>query len=65
MTPLGFPVDPDVYKMNEKTSVFGSSGFVGSSYVRYNPDQCISIDREDNKPKSNNVLYWLIEFILL
>ena len=45
--------------MNEKISVFGSSGFVGSSYVNFNPEQCISIEREDNKPKSNNVLYFI------
>ena len=40
-------------------SVYGGAGFVGSSFVKMYSEKCICIEREDNKPKSNNVLYFI------
>jgi nucleoside-diphosphate-sugar epimerase len=38
-------------------SVFGSSGFVGSKFVSLYQDNCISISKNENAPKSSNILY--------
>lgn len=40
-------------------SVFGSSGFVGSNFCSYLPKKCIKISRDDNKPKSKDILYFI------
>lgn len=45
--------------MNEKTSVFGYSGFVGSEYCNAYPNRCIKIDRESNVPQSKDILYFV------
>lgn len=45
--------------MNNKISIFGSSGFVGNYYLKLFNDSCIPIDREDNEPKSKDVLYFI------
>jgi hypothetical protein len=45
--------------MNNKISIFGSSGFVGNYYLKLFNESCIPIDREDNKPKSKDVLYFI------
>jgi nucleoside-diphosphate-sugar epimerase len=38
-------------------SVFGSSGFIGSSFCSLYNNETISIDKNDNNPKSDNILY--------
>ena len=43
--------------MNNKLSVFGSTGFVGNRYCELHPNDVIQIDRNDINPKSQNVLY--------
>jgi len=43
--------------MSEKISVFGGSGFIGSKFCEVYGDSVIKIDRNDYKPKSNNILY--------
>lgn len=40
-------------------SVYGSTGFVGSTFCRMYSDECISIPREVNKPQSNELLYFI------
>lgn len=45
--------------MNEKTSVFGYSGFVGSEYCNAYPNRCIKIDRKSNTPQSKDILYFI------
>ena len=42
---------------NEKISVFGSSGFIGSKFCEMYPNDVIKIPRDDYSPKSNNILY--------
>lgn len=45
--------------MRDKISIFGGSGFVGSEYCKMFPNRCLSIDREDNTPKTKNILYFI------
>jgi len=40
-------------------SVYGSTGFIGSRFVEMNKDRCVSIDRNEDKPKSKDVLYFI------
>ena len=42
--------------MDTKIQVFGGFGFVGSEFVKQNPD-CIVNERHDYTVKSNNILY--------
>jgi nucleoside-diphosphate-sugar epimerase len=46
----------------EKLSIFGSTGFIGKSFINSNnlnfpTDKCLSIDRNSRKPKSKKILY--------
>lgn len=43
--------------MNNKISVFGASGFIGSRFCELYSDDIIKIDRNDYVPKSSNILY--------
>jgi nucleoside-diphosphate-sugar epimerase len=43
--------------MNNKLSVFGSTGFIGSRFCEMFPDDVIKIDREAREPQSPNLLY--------
>ena len=43
--------------MNNKISVFGGTGFIGSKFCSIYPEVVEIIDREDYVPKSNNILY--------
>lgn len=43
--------------MKNKTSVFGSTGFVGSEYCRLFPEQVVKIQRESRVPQSDDILY--------
>ena len=43
----------------KKISVFGGSGFIGSKFCDMYNDETIKIDREDYKPKTNNILYFI------
>jgi nucleoside-diphosphate-sugar epimerase len=47
----------DGWKLMDKISVFGSTGFIGKRFCELYPDSIIKISREDVVPKSNNVLY--------
>lgn len=40
-----------------KISVFGGSGFIGSKFCDLYKDKIIKIDRNDHQPKTNNILY--------
>ena len=44
---------------NDKISIFGGTGFIGSRFVKENSDICIPIDRESRVSKSNNILYFI------
>ena len=44
--------------MNNIISIFGGNGFIGSKFCKLYPDKIIKIDRNDYKPKSNNILYF-------
>jgi nucleoside-diphosphate-sugar epimerase len=43
--------------INNKISVFGSKGFIGSKFCELYSDVSLLIDRDDYIPKSNNILY--------
>lgn len=43
--------------INNKISVFGSKGFIGSKFCELHSDVSLPIDRNDYTPKSNNILY--------
>ena len=43
--------------MTFKISVYGSSGFVGSTFCGLYPNDVIEIPREQRKPESDNILY--------
>lgn len=43
--------------MNNKLSVFGSTGFVGNRYCDLYPENVIKIDRNNATPSSQNILY--------
>lgn len=44
---------------NNKISVFGGSGFIGSNFCNLYPNETIKIDRDDYNSKSNNILYFI------
>ena len=41
-----------------KLSTYGSTGFIGSKYCNLFTDT-ISVPREQNEPKNNNILYFI------
>ena len=43
--------------MISKISVYGSSGFVGSTFCGLYPNDVVQIPREQRKPESNDILY--------
>lgn len=45
--------------MNEKISVYGGTGFLGSTFVNVYSDDVILIPREERKPQSKNIVYFL------
>jgi len=40
-------------------SVFGSTGFIGSKFCDMYPDEIVKVGREDDTPKSSDVLYFI------
>jgi len=40
-------------------SIYGSSGFIGSRFVSMYNDKCILIEKSQNTPKTNNILYFI------
>jgi nucleoside-diphosphate-sugar epimerase len=40
-------------------TIFGSSGFIGSKYISLYSDKSIPVSRDDNSPKSSNILYFI------
>ena len=45
--------------MSDKISIFGGTGFIGSKFCELYSDQIIKIDRNDYKPQTNNILYFI------
>jgi nucleoside-diphosphate-sugar epimerase len=45
--------------MPDKISVYGGTGFVGSVFSRLYADEVIVIPREERKPQSENIVYFL------
>jgi nucleoside-diphosphate-sugar epimerase len=45
--------------MNNKINVFGGSGFIGSRFCELYSNEVIKLERDDYKPKSNNILYFI------
>jgi nucleoside-diphosphate-sugar epimerase len=46
--------------MNDvKFSIYGSSGFIAKYFIKIFPDCSISVPRNDNTPKTNNILYFI------
>tara|TARA_B100000424_G_scaffold269552_1_gene266765 strand:- start:302 stop:1141 length:840 start_codon:yes stop_codon:yes gene_type:complete len=45
--------------MNNKISIYGSSGFIGSRYCNLFSDEVIKIPREQNTSESNELLYFI------
>ena len=43
--------------MEDKISVYGATGFIGSNFTQTFKDQCISVPRHDRIPKSDSILY--------
>ena len=44
---------------DQKISVFGSSGFIGSKFCELYSNDIIKIQRENYSPQSNNILYFI------
>jgi nucleoside-diphosphate-sugar epimerase len=42
-----------------KISVYGSSGFIGNTFCQLFLNDCIKIDKQQNKPESENILYFI------
>lgn len=40
-------------------SLYGSTGFIGNEFCKMFPSDVIKIGREDRKPQSNNILYFI------
>ena len=45
--------------MSDKISVYGGTGFVGGIFCQTYSEETIVIPREERKPQSNNILYFL------
>lgn len=43
--------------MNDKISVFGGTGFIGSKFCSIHPDRAIAMQRDDYAAKTPNILY--------
>lgn len=49
----------NVRSMIEKISVYGGTGFIGSSFCNLFSDQILKIPREDREPQSKDILYFI------
>jgi nucleoside-diphosphate-sugar epimerase len=45
--------------MSNKISVYGGTGFIGSAFQKVFYDEVILIPREERKPQTNNIVYFL------
>jgi len=45
--------------MSDKISVYGGTGFIGGIFCQTYPEETVIIPREERKPQSNNILYFL------
>ena len=43
--------------MNDKISIFGSTGFIGKRFCELYPDNVIKVNRNDRKSETTNILY--------
>jgi nucleoside-diphosphate-sugar epimerase len=43
--------------MEDKISVYGATGFIGSNFIKTFKNQCITIPRHDRIPKTDSILY--------
>jgi nucleoside-diphosphate-sugar epimerase len=43
--------------MNEKITVFGSTGFIGKRFCEMNSENVVTVDRNDYNPTTTNILY--------
>ena len=41
----------------DKINIFGATGFIGSQFYNCYKEYCIIQEKDDNIPKSNNILY--------
>lgn len=49
----------DQIMINDKISIFGSSGFIGSNFVKLFPTSVVQISKESNISSTDNVLYFI------
>ena len=49
----------NVRSMSNKISVYGGTGFIGSAFQKVFCDEVILIPREERKPQTNNIVYFL------
>ena len=49
----------NVRSMFEKISIYGGTGFIGSSFCNLFADQILKIPREDREPQSKDILYFI------
>jgi len=45
--------------MKDKISVYGSTGFIGSNFVRMHDDRCVPIHRDSRSTETDNILYFI------
>jgi UDP-glucose 4-epimerase len=45
--------------MKNKITVFGGSGFIGGRFCDIQSDRVIKMDRDDYKPQSSEILYFI------
>ena len=45
--------------MINKLSVYGATGFIGGTFCDLYPDEVIKIPREERKPESKDIIYFI------
>jgi len=46
-------------KIKKKLSIFGGTGFIGGRFFELSKHECVLINREDRKPKTSDLLYFI------
>ena len=45
--------------MQDKISVYGGTGFIGSNFINLYPDRCVLVPRGERVPPTNTILYFI------
>ncbi len=45
--------------IKKELSIFGGTGFIGSRFYELSKHKCLVVSREDRRPKSNDIVYFI------